>query len=931
MANPTWFVAKDYLANKLAQLQASDPEGNWTVYSMAQAFANEGYEGEEGAYQHFINYGMSEDVSPNALFDVDAYYANKLDALKNDPKTAEEWADKTVNNVKEAFAANGLSAWEHYQQFGTAEGINPSADFDTVKYLEAKAAAMNALGGDKVWTVDDVADAFAENGWSALQHYEMFGKSGAEGEVAENYDPKPVVTLTFAEALAAETLPAEYFLADGAASFEGIAVADLEAAQAKAQAIFEGALNKAELEYSVDYTLTDTLQNLFDNKGFVDGHAYTVTDSAYIFAGDPMTVAAANEAKAAIDAFAKAGGVDLASYQYALNDTLENLVAADADFDMSVTSYTVNGQDFAIGENKTIADIQAAQATVAEVLASDKCTNGSEVTPVYTYTVSDSLANIMAADPTMLEGHTYSLTDGVVDFGNGSVADIAAAQAAAQALIEGSANEVKPELAATYTLADSLANIMAAANADIIAGAGSYTLSDTKADLGEVTVAGVDDAKTAAQAAAKAFIDGAANAKDLGPVTFTFVFNDTVTAINALSGDLKGATGYILTDSVANLKGATNVLFNGADKVIAKGDVAAIDAADAQFVDSLDGIIYHDNFAALQNADRIGNANVSYTLSDALNGHLVVTNVAVADVTTEIADAKVFVAGATNGANFGDATYGYTLLDTIANIKAAPNDVLANAEDANGVNVADTLAAFNNAHDILTNKAYGVDNATATVAGDTIISTATMTAIAAFDTNTGIDITASADSVVTVDASTDKAGATIDLTKFTVTNTDPTKVALTFNATGSASDDTITAHANGGTLVGGEGADTLTGAAGVDVFAYTATTFEALQLEAGDTGDTIVAFTTATDSIQLTKAIEALLTTTGDKINLVANTTGTLAAGDGARLIINDGKLILDQSGDTTATGGTLTDDASDDIVILTGISDLAVADIHFA
>ena len=69
MANPSWFNAKDYLTNKLAQ-----------------PFANEGYEGEDGAYQHFLDYGMSEDVSPNALFDVDAYYSNKLDALKNDPK-----------------------------------------------------------------------------------------------------------------------------------------------------------------------------------------------------------------------------------------------------------------------------------------------------------------------------------------------------------------------------------------------------------------------------------------------------------------------------------------------------------------------------------------------------------------------------------------------------------------------------------------------------------------------------------------------------------------------------------------------------------------------------------------------------------------------------------------------------------------------------
>lgn len=379
MANPSWFNAKDYLTNKLAQLQATEPEGNWNVYSMAQAFANEGYEGEDGAYQHFLDYGMSEDVSPNALFDVDAYYSNKLDALKNDPKTAEEWADKTVDDVKDAFTANGLSAWEHYQQFGTAEGINPSADFDTVKYLEAKAAAMNALGGDKVWTAADVADAFAENGWSALEHYELFGNSGAEGEVAPSYNPAPVVTLTFADALAAETLPAEYFLADGAASFEGVAVADLEAAQAKAQSIFDGALNKADLEYSVAYTLSDTL------------------------------------------------------------------------------------------------------------------------------------ANIMAADAAVLEGHAYTLTDGVVDLGDGSVEAIVAAQAAAQALIDGSANETKPELAATYTLSDSLANIMDPANADMVTGAGSYALTDVKADLGEVTVDGLAAAQLAATTAAQAVIAGATN------------------------------------------------------------------------------------------------------------------------------------------------------------------------------------------------------------------------------------------------------------------------------------------------------------------------------------------------------------------------------------------------------------------------------------
>ena len=402
---------------------------------MAQAFANEGYEGEDGAYQHFLDYGMSEDVSPSALFDVDAYYINKLDALKNDPKTAEEWADKTVDDVKDAFTANGLSAWEHYQQFGTAEGINPSADFDTVKYLQAKADAMNALGGDKVWTPDDIAKAFAENGLSAIEHYELYGKSGAEGEVAEGYNPAPVVTLTFADALAAETLPAEYFLADGAASFEGLAIADLDAAQAKAQSIFDDALNKADLEYSVAYTLSDTLANIMAaDPAVLEGHAYTLTDGAADFGAD-LTV----------DAVAQA--------------------AAQAFIDGSA--------------NETKPELAA------------------------TYTGSDSLANIRAADPAVLEGHAYTLTDGAADLGTDlTVEAVASAQAAAQALIDGSANEIKPELAAIYTLSDSLANIMDPANADMVTGAGSYALTDVKADLGEVTVGGLAAAQLAATTAA---------------------------------------------------------------------------------------------------------------------------------------------------------------------------------------------------------------------------------------------------------------------------------------------------------------------------------------------------------------------------------------------------------------------------------------------
>lgn len=787
MANPSWFNAKDYLTNKLAQLQATEPEGNWNVYSMAQAFANEGYEGEDGAYQHFLDYGMSEDVSPNALFDVDAYYSNKLDALKNDPKTAEEWADKTVDDVKDAFTANGLSAWEHYQQFGTAEGINPSADFDTVKYLEAKAAAMNALGGDKVWTAADVADAFAENGWSALEHYELFGNSGAEGEVAPSYNPAPVVTLTFADALAAETLPAEYFLADGAASFEGVAVADLEAAQAKAQSIFDGALNKADLEYSVAYTLSDTL------------------------------------------------------------------------------------------------------------------------------------ANIMAADAAVLEGHAYTLTDGVVDLGDGSVEAIVAAQAAAQALIDGSANETKPELAATYTLSDSLANIMDPANADMVTGAGSYALTDVKADLGEVTVDGLAAAQLAATTAAQAVIAGATNASELGGLSYTFVLNDTVAHIQDLGGTLpEGATGYILTDTLTNLKGASDNLFHGAAQVFVSGDVATIDdadVADAVFIGSLDGIIYNDTFVNLQDALHLNEANVSYTLTDTVAGaRFIAAHVAVADVDAELAAARAFVAGATNGAEYADTDYGYTILDTIANIKAASNDVLAKAEESNGITVSDTLAAFDASNDILTNTAYGIDQAIASVASDTTISTDTLTAI----NSATVTLNALADSAVTVDASSDTTSVTVDLSSpsFTLGGSGE----LTFNVTGGSGADTIKAHANGGTLIGGDGADTFTLGAGADIVDLTEDTpaVDTVKLAVNGAGitDTITGFTagaTAGDALDAHTnfGIDGLLHGAGATASNTVLTALTAGAASGTniadKLFLFEGTVEdLGTLIKSTATDGTL-------------------------
>ena len=42
---PSWFNAKDYLANKLVQLKAVEPEGNWTAESLTKVFGRKWLQG----------------------------------------------------------------------------------------------------------------------------------------------------------------------------------------------------------------------------------------------------------------------------------------------------------------------------------------------------------------------------------------------------------------------------------------------------------------------------------------------------------------------------------------------------------------------------------------------------------------------------------------------------------------------------------------------------------------------------------------------------------------------------------------------------------------------------------------------------------------------------------------------------------------------
>jgi len=177
MANPTWFDYEFYMGAKLVQMQKADPAGDWNMSKLVDAFAQNGFVDEDGAYDHFTQFGAAEDVAPNADFNASEYYAAKAAQFYGvEPSAVNELQ---IANVKAIINQAGMNAWTHYQQFGSNEGVNPSNAFDADAYLAAKAVAM----GDG-WTAEKVAEAIKGNGMTVLEHYLQYAGTG-ENEVAK--------------------------------------------------------------------------------------------------------------------------------------------------------------------------------------------------------------------------------------------------------------------------------------------------------------------------------------------------------------------------------------------------------------------------------------------------------------------------------------------------------------------------------------------------------------------------------------------------------------------------------------------------------------------------------------------------------------------------------------------------------------------------
>jgi|GEM_PF-6707506 len=151
--NSSTFNTDIYLQNKTAQLNRIKQDGrsNWTVEDTRNAIAENGMTAEE----HAKRYGYNEGVlgyGDYAGFNTAAYLKNKTDQLnqiKQDGRS--NW---TVEDTKMAIANAGMSPIEHYINYGLSEGVSPLAqqkaeDEENARYDKLLDALKNELGIDQ--------------------------------------------------------------------------------------------------------------------------------------------------------------------------------------------------------------------------------------------------------------------------------------------------------------------------------------------------------------------------------------------------------------------------------------------------------------------------------------------------------------------------------------------------------------------------------------------------------------------------------------------------------------------------------------------------------------------------------------------------------------------------------------------------------------
>lgn len=164
-----------YLNAKLAQLQADSATAN--DYDTVADVEDAFAAAGLTAEQHYAEYGHEEGLAPNAFFDPAEYVQAKAEQMVDNGEAND------VNAAKDEFISlwnqvGSGNVYDHYLQYGEDEDVNPSNAFDVSAYYDAKLAQLQAdpTTADDYETVADVKAAFDDAGLSALGHFIAYGQ-----------------------------------------------------------------------------------------------------------------------------------------------------------------------------------------------------------------------------------------------------------------------------------------------------------------------------------------------------------------------------------------------------------------------------------------------------------------------------------------------------------------------------------------------------------------------------------------------------------------------------------------------------------------------------------------------------------------------------------------------------------------------------------
>lgn len=824
MANPKWFDADVYMQNKLAQMQATDPA--YTMTQLVADFAAAGFVGDEGYYAHFVQFGAAEEVAPNAYFDADEYYAAKAAQYYGEAFTGSELQ---IAQVKALINKEGMNAWTHYQQFGSAEGVNPSNAFDASDYCAAKAEAMNNAGQKAPdgtdWTAEKIAKAIDDAGMSVLEHYLTYAGTG-EGEVAagstypvsgDEQVSKPGETFTLTTGVdnlvgtagddvfsavndeADKSVLGAFDSIDGGAGNDTLNITDTATAAA-GEFSFPADFSMKSVE-NVTIATTGAINiDLSDNadvvsiKGDARGEAGSTvtasgnTDVALTVAGDAMATVSGGKA---VSVTASTGGTGNTS------------VTGD-----SLTSVTIKG-----GANATI-DNTAADTTTAK---------GTTLTSV----VLDGVDGNSAIKG---EGLTDVTVKGVTSASRTVTITNAKEDHSLTVHVDGTGYKADGTEAQT-TIVDTKATSM---TVEASGEKSSLSLSGSSA-LENLTITGDAALKLNAELAALKAINGSAanGALTLGALSvatvdvqtgsgndsFTIKATDKVTVDAGAGNDVVTLGAAIAAGSSIDLGAGDDTLLSASGSVVAstKDATTVIDGGDgfdsvsASLIDADNAAQFH-NFEVLDLTAEVTGLDFALLTNSAIEALTLSGNNAAASIKNVAAGVDLRVSGNNSqmttiivkDAASGDAdAFSVTLnetADAAATAKLTVNGIenltveaTGAGEHQNSLNVTDnalqtlTISGSQNlnltfAATTGTNGAEGgavnlIDGSAAT--GDLDINTANVTA----DTKLGLTVkTGSGDDTITLAGT-----ATVDA---------------------GAGDDTITSSAEGGTFTGGDGKDT---------------------------------------------------------------------------------------------------------------------------